>query len=139
METSTKKPTPEPEPEPETPNNSPVKIDNKDKEILRLLNENARLTSKSIGASINISREVADYRIKRLMKNGLISGYVGGRTDRILSTLTDSFIVVPRLPILILISFALKTRMSLLTTVLMLAVMDWAWQNSSQQTHSGVC
>ena len=56
--------------------NTPLKIDNKDKEILRLLNENARLTSKSIGASTNISREVADYRIKRLMKNGLISGYI---------------------------------------------------------------
>jgi Lrp/AsnC family transcriptional regulator, leucine-responsive regulatory protein len=56
--------------------NSPVKIDNKDKEILRLLNENARLTSKSIGASTNTSREVADYRIKRLVKNGLISGFI---------------------------------------------------------------
>jgi DNA-binding Lrp family transcriptional regulator len=52
------------------------KIDNKDKEILRLLNENARLTSKSIGMSTNISREVADYRIKRLIKNGLISGFI---------------------------------------------------------------
>jgi DNA-binding Lrp family transcriptional regulator len=63
-------------------NNLPVKIDNKDKEILRLLNENARLTSKSIGASTNISREVADYRIKRLMKNGLISGYITVVSDR---------------------------------------------------------
>jgi DNA-binding Lrp family transcriptional regulator len=61
---------------------APVKIDNKDKEILRLLNENARLTSKSIGASVNISREVADYRIKRLMKNGLISGYISLVSDR---------------------------------------------------------
>ncbi|MBW2972017.1 AsnC family transcriptional regulator [Candidatus Woesearchaeota archaeon] len=60
----------------------PMKIDNKDKEILRLLNENARLTSKSIGASTNISREVADYRIKRLMKNGLISGYITVVGDR---------------------------------------------------------
>lgn len=55
---------------------SAIKIDNKDKEILRLLNENARLTSKSIGGSTNISREVADYRIKRLVKNGLISGFI---------------------------------------------------------------
>lgn len=61
------------------------------------------------------------------MANGLISGYVGGRTDRILSTLTDSFIVVPRLPILILLSFALKAKMSLFTIGLMLAVLDWAW------------
>ncbi|MBU2561405.1 MAG: AsnC family transcriptional regulator [Nanoarchaeota archaeon] len=70
--------------EPDKGNNSksPFKIDNKDKEILRLLNENARLTSKSIGASTNISREVADYRIKRLMKNGLISGYITVVSDR---------------------------------------------------------
>ncbi|HII72656.1 TPA: Lrp/AsnC family transcriptional regulator [Candidatus Woesearchaeota archaeon] len=62
--------------------NSPLKLDNKDKEILRLLNENARLTSKSIGQATNISREVADYRIKRLMKNGLISGYITLVSDR---------------------------------------------------------
>jgi len=62
--------------------NTPLKLDNKDKEILRLLNENARLTSKSIGASTNISREVADYRIKRLAKNGLISSYITLVSDR---------------------------------------------------------
>jgi peptide/nickel transport system permease protein len=61
------------------------------------------------------------------MANGLVSGYVGGRTDRILSTLTDSFIVVPRLPILILISFALKSEINLFSIGLMLAVLDWAW------------
>jgi peptide/nickel transport system permease protein len=61
------------------------------------------------------------------MANGLISGYVGGRTDRILSTLTDSFIVVPRLPILILLSFALKSQINLLSIGVMLALMDWAW------------
>ena len=63
-------------------NKSALKIDNKDKEILRLLNENARLTSKSIGASTNISREVADYRIKRLMKSGLIARYITVVSDR---------------------------------------------------------
>ena len=61
------------------------------------------------------------------MANGLISGYVGGRTDRILSTLTDSFIVIPRLPILILLSFALKSDISLFSIGLMLAALDWAW------------
>ena len=57
-------------------NNAPVKIDNKDKAIIKLLNENARVTSKFIGSSINTSREVADYRIKRLINNGLISGFI---------------------------------------------------------------
>jgi DNA-binding Lrp family transcriptional regulator len=76
-------------------NNGPVKIDNKDKEILRLLNENARLTSKSIGASINVSREVADYRIKRLMKNGLISGYITIVNDKKLGY--DSYVLLLQL------------------------------------------
>jgi len=74
---------------------APVKIDNKDKEILRLLNENARLTSKSIGASTNISREVADYRIKRLMKNGLISGYITIVSDRKLGY--ESYVILMQL------------------------------------------
>ncbi|TKJ48124.1 peptide ABC transporter [Candidatus Aerophobetes bacterium Ae_b3a] len=59
--------------------------------------------------------------------NGLLSGYVGGTTDRILSTITGSFIVIPRLPILILLSFSLRERMSILTLVIILAVLDWAW------------
>ncbi len=66
----------------ETHNGAPVKLDNKDKDILRLLNENARLTSKSIGQSVNVSREVADYRIKRLIKNGLISRFITLVSDR---------------------------------------------------------
>ncbi|MFC1723281.1 Lrp/AsnC family transcriptional regulator, partial [Nanoarchaeota archaeon] len=68
--------------EEEHKNDAPVKLDNKDKEIVRLLNENARLTSKAIGSNVNISREVADYRIKRLMKNGLITGYITLVSDR---------------------------------------------------------
>jgi DNA-binding Lrp family transcriptional regulator len=52
------------------------KIDNKDKEILCLLNENARITSKALGQQVGISREVADYRIKRLTKNSLIRNFI---------------------------------------------------------------
>jgi DNA-binding Lrp family transcriptional regulator len=72
-----------------------VKVDNKDKEILRLLNDNARLTSKFIGAATNISREVADYRIKRLMKNGLISGYITIVNDKKLGY--DSYVLLLQL------------------------------------------
>ena len=35
---------------------------------------------------------------------GSLSGYLGGTVDRVLSGITDSFIVIPRLPLLILIS-----------------------------------
>lgn len=61
------------------------------------------------------------------MVNGLFSGYIGGKTDRVLSTLTDSFIVVPRLPLLILLTFIFKDNITLLFMGLLLGFLDWAW------------
>ena len=59
--------------------------------------------------------------------NGLFSGYLGGKIDRVLSTLTDSFIVVPKLPLLILFSFVFKGEITLLFMALLLGSLDWAW------------
>ena len=58
---------------------------------------------------------------------GLVSGYVGGKTDRIISTVADSFIVMPRLPLLILISFAVREQLTLVNLALILGILDWAW------------
>lgn len=58
---------------------------------------------------------------------GLLSGYIGGNTDKVLTTLVDSFIVLPRLPILILLSFALRANLNFLTMAFLLAFLDWAW------------
>jgi peptide/nickel transport system permease protein len=58
---------------------------------------------------------------------GSFTGYVGGTTDRVLSSITDTFIVIPRLPLLILISFILRGRMTFLTIALLLGFLDWAW------------
>lgn len=58
---------------------------------------------------------------------GLVSGYAGGKTDRIISTISDSFIVLPRLPLLILLSFAFREELSLVNLALILAALDWAW------------
>lgn len=58
---------------------------------------------------------------------GSFSGYTGGGVDRTLSAITDSFIVIPRLPLLILISFILKGTLSLPELALLLGVLDWAW------------
>ena len=41
---------------------------------------------------------------------GLIAGYKGGMTDRVLMSINDSFVVMPVLPILILINFILKGK-----------------------------
>ena len=58
---------------------------------------------------------------------GLVSGYLGGNVDRVLTTLVDSFNVIPRLPILVLISFAFRGYLSFLGIGFLLAFFDWAW------------
>lgn len=58
---------------------------------------------------------------------GSFSGYVGGITDRMLSALADTFIVIPRLPLLILISFILKGNLNFISIAVMLGLLDWAW------------
>jgi peptide/nickel transport system permease protein len=58
---------------------------------------------------------------------GSFSGYVGGTTDRALSSVTESFIVLPRLPLLMLIAFILRGGMTILILALLLGFLDWAW------------
>ena len=58
---------------------------------------------------------------------GMISGYLGGTVDRVLSSIVDSFIVVPRLPLLILIAFILRGQMNTWTLALLIGLLDWAF------------
>jgi peptide/nickel transport system permease protein len=58
---------------------------------------------------------------------GMISGYIGGTVDRVLSSIVDSFIVIPRLPLLILIAFILRGQMTMLTLALLIGILDWAY------------
>ena len=58
---------------------------------------------------------------------GMISGYLGGTFDRVLSSIVDSFIVIPRLPLLILIAFILRGQMTMLTLALLIGFLDWAY------------
>jgi peptide/nickel transport system permease protein len=57
---------------------------------------------------------------------GAFSGYVGGATDRGLSSVTDTFIVIPRLPLLMLISFILRGKVNTIILALLLGFLDWA-------------
>jgi peptide/nickel transport system permease protein len=57
----------------------------------------------------------------------LIAGYRGGRTDRILMSINDSFVVLPLLPVLVLVASMLRGRMGLLGLGVVLAVFGWAW------------
>ena len=58
---------------------------------------------------------------------GMISGYIGGRVDRILSSIVDSFIVIPRLPLLILIASLLRGQLTLLSLGILIGLLDWAF------------
>ena len=58
---------------------------------------------------------------------GMISGYVGGTFDRVISSVVDSFIVIPRLPLVILIASILRGQMSLLGLAVLLGILDWAY------------
>ncbi|NLY29530.1 MAG: ABC transporter permease [Firmicutes bacterium] len=58
---------------------------------------------------------------------GLLAGYRGGFIDRILMTVTDSFVILPLLPILILITSVFKSRLSVGSLGILLGVFGWAW------------
>lgn len=58
---------------------------------------------------------------------GLISGFVGGALDRILMLITDTFVVIPSLPVLIMMTSLMKGSATVLMLALVLAVFAWAW------------
>ena len=58
---------------------------------------------------------------------GLLAGYRGGTFDRLLMTITDSFVILPLLPILILIASIFKARLSVSGMGMLLGVFGWAW------------
>jgi peptide/nickel transport system permease protein len=58
---------------------------------------------------------------------GMISGYLGGTWDRVLSAIVDSFIVIPRLPLLILIAAIMRGQITLVALGLLIGILDWAF------------
>ena len=71
------------------------------------------------GVAVLIGRSIA-------VMLGMITGYLGGKTDRVISSIVDSIIVIPRLPLLILIASILQGEMTVLALALLLGVLDWA-------------
>lgn len=58
---------------------------------------------------------------------GLLAGFSGGWVDRVLTVVTDTFIVIPSLPILILMTSFMKGSSTVLVMALVLAMFAWAW------------
>lgn len=58
---------------------------------------------------------------------GLAAGYMGGWVDRLIMLVTDSFITIPVLPILITLSTLVRGESSFLMIWLILVAFGWAW------------
>ena len=56
---------------------------------------------------------------------GLIAGYKGGLTEKIILILADTFIVIPGLPILILLSTMVKKQLNMVLLGLIIASLTW--------------
>ena len=58
---------------------------------------------------------------------GLTAGYLGGWWERVIMLITDSFITIPTLPILIILSSLIKGSASFVSIGLILVAFGWAW------------
>jgi peptide/nickel transport system permease protein len=58
---------------------------------------------------------------------GLVAGYRGGLTDRVLMSINDTFIVIPLFPLLILFYFVMRDYMNWALLVLVIASLGWAY------------
>lgn len=58
---------------------------------------------------------------------GMVAGYKGGLTDRILMFVSDSFLVIPLFLIIVMLAMLVRQIMNLVTLGLLLAVFGWAW------------
>jgi peptide/nickel transport system permease protein len=58
---------------------------------------------------------------------GLVSGYRGGFTDRVLMSINDTFIVTPLFPLLILFYFVMRDYMNWALLALVIACLGWAY------------
>lgn len=62
-----------------------VELDKKDVEILRLLQENAKLTVREIASRVHLSSTPVHERIRRLEKNGVIKQYAALLDNRMVN------------------------------------------------------
>ena len=58
---------------------------------------------------------------------GLLAGFTGGLLDRILMVITDTFVVIPSLPILVLMTALMRGSATVIMMALVLAMFAWAW------------
>ncbi|QDY70541.1 ABC transporter permease [Qingshengfaniella alkalisoli] len=60
---------------------------------------------------------------------GMVSGYLGGRADRILMSINDTFIALPNIPILLLVYFVLREQMTWPLLAVCAALLGWTYDS----------
>lgn len=60
---------------------------------------------------------------------GLVSGYVGGRVDQALMAVNDTLIALPNIPILLLVYFVMRDRMSWVILAIVAALLGWTYDS----------
>jgi peptide/nickel transport system permease protein len=58
---------------------------------------------------------------------GMVAGYRGGMTDRVLMFLSDSLLVIPLFLIIVMLAMLVRQFMNLVVLGLLLALFGWAW------------
>jgi peptide/nickel transport system permease protein len=58
---------------------------------------------------------------------GMVAGYRGGMTDRVLMFISDSLLVIPLFLIMVMLAMLVREYMNLVILGLMLSVFGWAW------------
>ena len=58
---------------------------------------------------------------------GMIAGYKGGATDRILMFISDSLLVIPLFLIFVMLAMLVRDHMNLVILGLLLSIFGWAW------------
>lgn len=58
---------------------------------------------------------------------GMVAGYKGGTTGRVLMFISDVFLVIPLFLIIVMMAMLLRERMNLFTLGIVLAIFGWAW------------
>lgn len=58
---------------------------------------------------------------------GMVAGYKGGLTDKVLMFVSDVFLVIPLFLIIVMLAMLVREKMNLVNLGLLLAVFGWAW------------
>lgn len=85
------------------------------------------LLAKSVQNSFTIGILVAFFATLIGVLLGLLAGFKGGPLDRVITVLSDSFIVIPYLPILLLMQSVMKGKAPLMFMTLILIIFNWPW------------